>query len=102
MRQGEIWWAEQPDEKPRPFIVLTRDEAIPVMHSVLVAPVSRRQRGIATELKLDDRDGIRTESCANFDNLRTIRKSHLTRRVGVLDVDRWPEVCAAIRAAIDC
>lgn len=102
MRQGEIWWAEQPDEKPRPYIVLTRDEAIPVVHSVLVAPLTRRQRGIATELKLDERDGIRTESIANFDNVRTIRKVHLTRRVGVLDSGRWLEVCAAIRAAIDC
>lgn len=102
MRQGEIWWAEQPDEKPRPYIVLTRDEAIPVIHSVLVAPLTRRQRGIATELKLDERDGIPTESCANFDNIRTIRKAHLTRRAGILDAGRWLEVCAAIRAAIDC
>lgn len=102
MRQGEIWWGDQPDEKPRPYIVLTRDEAIPVVHSVLVAPLTRRQRNIATELRLDMRDGVPTESCANFDNIKTIRKSHLTRRVGTLDSGRWPEVCAAMRAAIDC
>jgi len=42
------------------------------------------------------------ESCANFDNIKTIRKSHLIRRVAVLDDGRWHEVCAAMRAAIDC
>jgi mRNA interferase MazF len=102
VRQGEIWWGDQPDEKSRPYVVLTRDEAIPVVHSVLVAPLTRRQRGIATELKLDSRDGVPSESCATFDNVRTIRKSHLTRRVGELDAGRWHEVCAAMRAAIDC
>jgi mRNA interferase MazF len=102
VRQGEIWWGDQPDAKPRPYVVLTRNEAIPVVHSVLVAPLTRRQRGIATEVRVDGRDGIPTESCANFDNIKTIRKSHLTRRIGALDVGRWHEVCAAMRAAIDC
>jgi mRNA interferase MazF len=102
VRQGEIWWGEQPDEKARPYVVLTRDEAIPVVHSVLVAPLTSRRRGIPTEVQLDERDGVTTESCANFDNIKTIRKSHLTRRLAVLDDGRWHEVCAAMRAAIDC
>ena len=102
MKQGEIWWGEQPDEKPRPYVVLTRDEAIPVVHSVLVAPLTSKQRGIPTEVPLGQRDGVAMESCANFDNIKTIRKSHLIRRVAVLDDGRWPEVCAAMRAAIDC
>ena len=63
MRQGEIWWGDQPGEKSRPYIVLTRDEAIPVVHSVLVAPLTRRQRNIATELRLDVHDGVPTDSC---------------------------------------
>ena len=102
MRQGEIWWGGQLDEKPRPYVVLTRNEAIPVVHAVLVAPLTRRQRGIATEVTVDERDGVPVESYANFDNVKTIRKSLLTRRVGELDGGRWAEVCAAMRAAIDC
>lgn len=83
-------------------MVITRDEAIPVMHSLLVAPVTRRHRGIATEVRLDEDDGIAVECVANFDNVKTIRKSLLTRRIGALKPGRWPEVCAAMRAAIDC
>ena len=36
------------------------------------------------------------------DNIKTIRKSHLTYKGGALREGRWPEVCAAMRAAIDC
>ena len=102
MRQGEIWLGEQPDEKARPYVILTRDEAIPVVHSVLVAPLTTRRRRIPTELNLHEDDGIHIESCATFDNVKTIRKSHLTRRVGAVSHGRWHEVCAAMRAAIDC
>lgn len=56
MRRGEIWWAEVPDTGRRPFLVLTREAAIPVLHSVVAAPVTRAIRGIPTELALS-RDG---------------------------------------------
>jgi mRNA interferase MazF len=102
VRQGEIWWGDLPDEKSRPYVVLTRNEAIPVVHSVLVAPVSRRQRGIATEVGLDSHDGVAIESWANLDNIKTLRKAYLTRRLTTLAPGRWHEVCAAMRAAIDC
>ena len=97
-----MWWGEQPDEKPRPFVVLTRDEAIPVLHSVLVAPLTRRQRGTPTELSFDANDGVAVDSWATFDNVKTIRKAYLTRQIGELSEGRWHEVCAAMRAAIDC
>jgi mRNA interferase MazF len=102
MRQGEIWWSEQPDEKARPYLVLTRPRAIPVLHSVLVAPVTTRVRGLAAEVHLSSADGMQTECVANLDNVKTIRKAHLTRLAGALSPGRWHEVCAAMRAAIDC
>lgn len=102
MNQGEIWWAEMPDEKSRPYLVLTRPRAIPVLHSVLVAPITTRVRGLAAEVSITPAEGVAVECVANFDSVKTIRKSHLTRRIGALRTGRWPEVCAAMRAAIDC
>lgn len=102
MNQGEIWWVELPDEKGRPFLVLTRPRAIPVLHSVLVAPLTTRVRGLAAEVPISTNEGVAVECVANFDNVKTIRKSRLTRRIGALRNGRWPEVCAAMRAAIDC
>lgn len=37
-RQGEVWWAELPDAGRRPVLVVTRDAAIPVLRTLLVAP----------------------------------------------------------------
>ena len=101
-RRGEVWWGEAPDQKGRPYLVLTRDEAIGVLRTILVAPVTRTVRGIASELPLGPRDGVSAESVASFDNLLTFPKSMLVRRMGALDAGGLTGLCAAARAAIDC
>lgn len=101
-RHGEIWWGELPDETARPFLVITRNEAIEVLHRILVAPVTRTVRSIPTELALGADDGLPVECAATFDSLRTIRRALLVRRLGAVDVSRRPELCAALRAAVDC
>lgn len=100
--QGEIWWGELPDEKPRPFLVLTRQRAIDRLAAVMVAPITTRLRGLDSEVALDASEGLHRDSRASMDNVRTIDKVFLTRRVGRLTPGRWHEVCAAMRAAIDC
>jgi mRNA interferase MazF len=102
IQQGEIWWAEQPNEKARPYLVITRQRAITAMQSVSVAPVTSRVRGLESELALGPEDGVPRECVAIFDNVRSISKSLFTRRAGKLAPGRWHEVCSAMRAAIDC
>ena len=100
--QGELWWAELPDAKGRPVLVLTRQQAIERLAAVMVAPVTTRLRGLSSEVVLHHNDGLRRECVASMDNIRTIDKVYLTRQVGVLAPGRWHEVCAAMRSAIDC
>lgn len=102
IHQGEIWWGGPPDEKARPYLVITRQRAIDAMRTVSVAPVTRRDRGLVSELALGPADGLKVECVASFDNIRSLDKSLLTRRAGSLAPGRWHEVCAAARAAIDC
>jgi len=102
IRQGEIWWAEQPDEKARPYLVITRQRAIESMRSVSVAPVTGRVRGLESELALGPADGVPRDCVAIFDNVRSISKSLFTKRAGVLAPGRWHEVCRAMTSAIDC
>lgn len=102
IQQGQIWWGEQTDEKPRPFLILTRQSAIENLESVSVAAITSRVRGLASEMHLGRADGVPRDCVANFDNVRSIRKSMLTRPIGALAPGRWHEVCEAIRAAIDC
>ena len=100
--RGEVWWGEAPDAKPRPYLVLTRDEAIPVLRRILVAPITRNVRGIPTELPLGPPEGLPTECVASFDNVVTLGKMLLVRRLGTLAPDRRREPCEALRAATDC
>jgi mRNA interferase MazF len=100
--RGEIWWGESPEAKGRPYLVLTRDEAIPVLRSILVAPVTRRIRGIPTEVALGPEDGLPADGVASLDNVLAFPKAMLVRRMGALPPERRSEPCDALRAATDC
>jgi mRNA interferase MazF len=100
--RGEVWWGEAPDEKGRPYLVLTRDEAIPVLRAILVAPVTRTVRGIPTEVALGPEEGLPSEGVATLDNVLTFPKAMLVRRMGVLAPGRRTEPCEALQAAVDC
>ncbi len=100
--RGEVWWFEPPDEKPRPYLILTRDEAIPVLTRVIGVPVTRSERRIPSEVELGRSDGMPAEGVLSLDNLGALDKAFLTRRITVLPVHRWPEVCAALNLSLDC
>jgi mRNA interferase MazF len=97
-----VWWGEAPDATGRPYLVLTRDEAIPVLRTILVAPITRTIRGIPTEVPLGAEEGLATDGVASLDNVLTFPTSMLVRRMGALALDRRDEPCEALRAAIDC
>jgi mRNA interferase MazF len=101
-RRGEVWWGEIENVGRRPFLVMTRSAAIPVLNSVLAAPLTRTIRNIPTELLLGPDDGMPTECAASFDNLRVVPKSYLVDRLCSLGPTRLREACRAIRAAVDC
>ena len=101
-RRGEVWWGAIEGIGRRPFLVMTRTAAIPVLHSVLAAPVTRTVRNIPSELRLGPDDGMPTECAASFDNLRVVAKAYLVERQCALEPLRLAEACDAIRAALDC
>jgi mRNA interferase MazF len=100
--RGEIWWGETPEAKGRPFLVLTRDEAIAILDAVLVAPVTRTVRGIPTEIALGPDDGLPVDCVAAFDATTVFPRAMLVRRMGALPPTRTHELCAALAAATDC
>ena len=100
--RGEIWWGETPDEKGRPFLVVSRDAANAVMQRVLVAPVTTRIRSVPSELPLGEAEGLPFPSVASFDNLRPIPKGLLVRRLGMLAPERRHLLCAVAGATMDC
>jgi mRNA interferase MazF len=99
--RGDVWWGEAPNEKGRPFLVVSRDAANEVMQRVLVAPVTRRIRDIPSELPLGPPEGLPVQSVASFDNLRPFPQAMLVRRIGSLGPRRH-EICRAAGATLDC
>jgi mRNA interferase MazF len=100
--RGEMWWGEDPDSGRRPFLVLTRETAVPILERLVVVPATRRMRGIPTEVRLDESDGMPSESVLSLDNVTTIPKAFLTARICRLPVDRMQQVCAALGIATGC
>jgi mRNA interferase MazF len=101
VRRGEIWWARG-HTAHRPYLVLTRDAAIPLLTGVVVAPLTRTVRGIPSELPLGPDDGVPEACVASFDNITTIDKRGFVERICALPPNRMPEVCRALRIAVDC
>jgi mRNA interferase MazF len=100
--RGEIWWYEHPRAGRRPFLILTRDEALPVLLQVLAVPATRTVRGIPTEVPLDRSDGMPSSCCLALDNIGPIRVAMCTERITTLSQARMAEVCAALVAATAC
>jgi mRNA interferase MazF len=93
---------ETPNHKRRPVLVISRDEVIPVLNNVVVAPITSTIRSIPTCIPVGPDEGIDHESVATFDNLAAVPKSVLTRRLGKLDADGRQRICEALNAVANC
>ncbi|MGI8903308.1 MAG: type II toxin-antitoxin system PemK/MazF family toxin [Solirubrobacteraceae bacterium] len=102
MRWGEVWWYEHPHAGRRPFLILTRDDALTVLIQLLAVPATRTVRGIPTEVPLGRDDGMPTSCCLAVDSLATIRAALCTERITRLSPQRMQEVCDALGVATAC
>lgn len=97
-----MWWYEDPRAGRRPFLVMSRDEAIPVLNQLLAVPATRTVRGIPTEVELDASDGMPGRCVLTLDNVSLVRTSLLTERITRLDPERMRAVCGALAVATAC
>jgi len=93
---------ETPNGKRRPVLIVSRDEAIPVLNNVVVAPVTSTLRDIPTCLPVGPDEGIDHDSVATFDNLAAVPKSVLTTRLGRLGSGGRRQICGALSALANC
>ncbi len=101
MRQYEIWWADLP--KPagrRPVLLLSRDGAYGVLNKFVAAEITATVRHIPIEVPLGKAEGLPKPCVANCDNLRTISKVHLTKRISRIAPERVFEVKRAVGYAL--
>lgn len=101
MQRGEIWFAATPGGD-RPVLVLTRDPVADRIGSVVVAALTRTERGVVSELVLTPADGVPTDCVVNFDNIHTIPRTTFRRRVTALSPHRMAQACRTLDAATGC
>lgn len=100
--QAELWLMETPNQKRRPVLIVSRDDVIPVLNNIIVAPVTSTIRNIATCIPVGTEAGIDHDSVATFDNLAAVPKSVLTTRLGQLGVSGRRQICEALDAMASC
>ena len=100
--QGDLWLMEPPNGKCRPVLVVSRNEAIPVLNNIVVAPVTTTIRSIPTCVPVGPDEGIDHDSVATFDSIAAVPKSVLTTRLGSLGAAGRQRMCDALRALADC
>jgi mRNA interferase MazF len=100
MIQGDICYHTfKPPDKRRPVLILTRSLAIADLTWITIAPITTTIRHIATEVWLDEEDGMSEVCAVNLDNIQTVQKEKLGAAIAHLSEERMQEVFEAIRIA---
>ena len=74
MNRGEIrWYTFRLPDKRRPVLILTRNEVTSLLNEIIVVPVTRTIRGLATEVVLSSDDGMPLLCALNFDHISPTR-----------------------------
>jgi mRNA interferase MazF len=101
--RGEVWLYEfkRPDKR-RPVVVLSRQEVIGLIHTVIVAPVTSTIRGLPSEVPVGVSEGLKHESAANLDSVQAVERARLTTYLGQLSPAKMRQVCKALAIAVGC
>lgn len=101
--RGEIWhYAFGTPDKRRPVLVLSRQDVIGLLHTVMVAPITSTIRGAPSEVAVGVAEGLKHDSAVNLDHVQTVEQSRLVKRVGEASATTMRDVCRALAIAIGC
>lgn len=101
--RGELWMvAFAPPDKERPVLVLSRQAVIPLLRTVMVAPVTSAIHGVPSEVVVGVEHGLKHTSAVNLDHVQTVERSRLRRFLGRLDDAMMARVCEALAIAVGC
>ena len=103
LSRGEIWrYRFKSPDKVRPVLVLSRQEVIPLLHTVMVAPITSTLRGAPSEVTVGIEHGLKHTSAVNLDHVQTVKRSRLVGYVGRLGNEKMRDVCRALAIAVGC
>jgi len=101
MRRGDVYWVEFPEPvRRRPAVLVSRDEAYSVRTRLIVVPLTRIVRGIPTEVRVGPADGLSKAGVAFADEVVTVPKALLGKRIASVTAENMAELDDALRFAL--
>lgn len=101
--RGEIWrYRFSSPDKKRPVLILSRQDVIGLLHTVMVAPVTSTIRGAPSEVVVGVSEGLKHQSAVNLDHVQTVEQARLEGYVGQLGREKMSKVCRALAVAVGC
>ena len=101
MRQFEIWQARlAAPSGTRPVLLLSRNSAYQYLNKFIIAEITTTIRNIPIEVALGPTEGLPKKCVVNCDNIRTVARQALIKRLGDLQPLRHREVKRAVGYAL--
>lgn len=103
MKRGDIYLYDfkKPDIT-RPVVIISRDDVIPLLSTVMVAPILSTIYGIPSEVVVGIEHGLKNTSAINLDHVQTVDKSRLSNFIAHLDEAVMQQVCETLAKAVNC
>ena len=105
VNRGEIWlYTFEPPDKRRPVLVLSRQGAIRLLSTVLVAPITSTIHGAPSEVSVGIEEGLKLKrtSAVNLDHVHAVDQQRLHHFVGTVGPGKMTAVCRALLIATGC
>jgi mRNA interferase MazF len=103
VNRGEIWlYSFDSPDKRRPVLVLSRQRAIDLLRTVIVAPITSSVRGAPSEVPLGLDEGLKHPSVVTLDHVQTVEQRKLHSFVGTVGAAKMAAVCAGLSIATGC
>ena len=103
VRRGEIWlYSFGAPDKRRPVLVLSRQKAIEMLRTALVAPITSTIHGSPSEVLLGIDEGLKYDCAVNLDQVQTVDQGKLHHFVGSVAPAKMNAVCKALQIATGC
>jgi mRNA interferase MazF len=103
MNRGEIWLHTfRTPDKRRPVLIISRESVIPLIRTVMVAPITSAIHGVPSEVEVGVEEGLKGPSVVNLDHIQTVEQRALGHYLGSLSARKMHEVCLALARATGC
>jgi len=83
-------------------LVLSRQDVIGLLRTVMVAPITSAIRGAPSEVTVGIDEGLKGPSAVNLDHVQTVEKRLLGGYVGSLSIEKMRAVCDGLAVATCC